>query len=534
MTFEKDARESASRTAPEAASGPQRAVPGENGTGGEARKGRRVPVRALIPLALLGGVAIWWYRTRPVPVPHNVVPVSGRIEGDDSIIASRTGGRIVEIRVREGDTVRAGDVIARFDSAQVLAREEQARSALQQAEAQVVTQQRQIPILEQQWEQSRLAVGQARLDTQGKVFQAQQQTVAADANILHAEARVRSARRQIAVLQQQLEQSRLGVDQSRLDAQGRVTQAEQQVAAAEAALAQAQAQHHQAQMDSRRYLVLANEGVISSQAAEQSQTNEASLRASLEAAKKQVEAARGGLTVAKASLTNPAVRRAQEAATQEQINAAREDLTAAQAEVRQMKALRAQAAGNLTATRASLTNPAVRVSQETAIREQIIQAKSSIAALQAAAKQARARLAEARADRNDLRVLAPFSGTVATRAAEPGEVLAPGGAVVTLVDLHKVYLRGYIPEGDIGRVRVGQEARVYLDSAPNRPVPASVSRIDPQASFTPENTYFRNDRVLQVVGVKLQVRDSVGFVKPGMPADGEVLVSGEWPSGKKR
>ena len=87
-----------------------------------------------------------------------------------------------------------------------------------------------------------------------------------------------------------------------------------------------------------------------------------------------------------------------------------------------------------------------------------------------------------------------------------------------------------MPEGSIGRVRVGQPARVYLDSAVTTPIDATVSRIDPQSSFTPENTYFREDRVKQVVGVKLQIRGATGFAKPGMPADGEILVDGrEWP-----
>ena len=98
---------------------------------------------------------------------------------------------------------------------------------------------------------------------------------------------------------------------------------------------------------------------------------------------------------------------------------------------------------------------------------------------------------------------------------------------MTLIDFNQVYLRGFIPEGEIGRVRVGQPARVYLDSNPKRPLEAVVSRIDPQASFTPENTYFRNDRVKQVVGVKLQIARPSGFAKPGMPADGEVLVEGD-------
>ena len=101
-----------------------------------------------------------------------------------------------------------------------------------------------------------------------------------------------------------------------------------------------------------------------------------------------------------------------------------------------------------------------------------------------------------------------------------------GTPVVTLVNLSEVYLRAFVPEGQIGRVRIGQPARVFLDSSPTKPVDAYVLRIDPQASFTPENTYFREDRVKQVVGVKLRLRGAVGFAKPGMPADGEILVEG--------
>ena len=132
-------------------------------------------------------------------------------------------------------------------------------------------------------------------------------------------------------------------------------------------------------------------------------------------------------------------------------------------------------------------------------------------------------------------MIAPFTGTVATRTAEPGEVIMPGTPIVTLVNLGEVYLRAFVPEGEIGRVRIGQPARVYLDSAPSKPIDANVMRIDPQASFTPENTYFREDRVKQVVGVKLRLRGAVGFAKPGMPADGEILVDGvDWPTRQAR
>ena len=79
------------------------------------------------------------------------------------------------------------------------------------------------------------------------------------------------------------------------------------------------------------------------------------------------------------------------------------------------------------------------------------------------------------------------------------------------------------------------DAHVYLDSNPKQPVDAYVSRIDPQATFTPENTYFQNERVKQVVGVKLQLKAALGYAKPGMPSDGEILTQGDqWPEASRR
>jgi HlyD family secretion protein len=164
------------------------------------------------------------------------------------------------------------------------------------------------------------------------------------------------------------------------------------------------------------------------------------------------------------------------------------------------------------------------------VRSQIAEQQAQVASAAAQTQQARAQLAEAEDNRNDLTIRAPFTGTVVTRAAEPGEVIPAGTAIITLLDLTKVYLRGFVPEGEIGKVKVGQSARIYLDSNPQQPVDAYVSRIDPQATFTPENTYFRDDRIKQVVGIKLQLKAGFGFAKPGMPVDGEVLVEGStWP-----
>jgi HlyD family secretion protein len=155
--------------------------------------------------------------------------------------------------------------------------------------------------------------------------------------------------------------------------------------------------------------------------------------------------------------------------------------------------------------------------QSKAQMEQIALAKANLAA-------SRAELRRIDANIDDLTIGAPIDGTILTRSAEPGRVVQAGQTILTMVDLHKLYLRGYIPEGEIGRVKVGQQAKVYLDSNPKEAIPAEVIRIDPQAMFTPENIYFKDDRVKQVVGVKVLLKGAYGLAKPGMPADGEIQV----------
>lgn len=229
-----------------------------------------------------------------------------------------------------------------------------------------------------------------------------------EAAVRQAEARLRVSRHQITVLNEQLRQGELGVDQSRVDAQGRVDEAEARLATAEAQRAQAEASHTQAKWERDAYTRLAQKGLVAVMDAKLKETTEEAQAAAVTAARRQVEAARGAITTA----------------------------------------------------RASLSNPAIRSSQVAAIQGQILQAQADIAALQADAERARAQLDEARANRSDLTVIAPFAGTVATRTAEPGEVVMAGTSVVTLVNLSQVYLRAFVTEGEIGRVRVGQPARV--------------------------------------------------------------------------
>ena len=109
------------------------------------------PLRILLVLIVLGGIGYFvWSKYFRVKIDPNRIEVAGRIEGDDSTIASKVAGRIKEIKVREGDPIKAGDVIAVLDDEQIRAREQQAQSAVEQSQARLQRAQQQIAVFAEQ------------------------------------------------------------------------------------------------------------------------------------------------------------------------------------------------------------------------------------------------------------------------------------------------------------------------------------------------------------------------------------------------
>ena len=127
---------------------------------------------------------------------------------------------------------------------------------------------------------------------------------------------------------------------------------------------------------------------------------------------------------------------------------------------------------------------------------------------------------------------APISGTILTKSIEVGELATPGKPIATLVDLARIELKIYIPEADIGKLRLGSEARARTDAFPDRYIAAQVSRIDAQAQFTPRDIHMPDERVRLVFGVTLTLDNPQGQLKPGMPADAWIRWNPEapWPA----
>ncbi len=125
-------------------------------------------------------------------------------------------------------------------------------------------------------------------------------------------------------------------------------------------------------------------------------------------------------------------------------------------------------------------------------------------------------------------VAAPLTGTVLTKSIEPGEFATPGRPIATLVDLTRVEVKIYVPEKDVGKLRLGNEARIRTDAYPDRLLAGAVSRIDQQAQFTPRDIHVPDERTRLVFGVTLAVDNPAGELKPGMPVDAWV----RWNAGR--
>jgi multidrug resistance efflux pump len=168
-----------------------------------------------------------------------------------------------------------------------------------------------------------------------------------------------------------------------------------------------------------------------------------------------------------------------------------------------------------------------REKQEIQLRSEMLQAKmmsmqarSAVSSVQGARTQASAKL-------SFFNITSPIDGICTVRSTQPGELVAAGQVMLTLVSPNSAYVRSFVPESDVARVKIGQAAQVFLDSTSTKPLSGRVTAIDEAPSFTPENVYFKKDRVRQAFGIKISIDHPNGLAKPGMPAEAKIVVNSE-------
>jgi HlyD family secretion protein len=315
-------------------------------------------------------------------------------------------------------------------------------------------------------------------ELEAQVAQARGSLAAAEAALADLVAGTRAEEIRRFRAQAQAAQQALAQAEARRDLVRAGTRAEE-VEQVRAAVRQAQVALDDAEREARRVGEMAAQGAVPGREHDQAVARRDGARAALDAAQQRLAEAEAG--------------------------ARAEDVRAAEAAV-------SQAAAQLKAARAALELAVAGPRRET-----VQGAEARVAAARGALAGAEALLAQTR-------IVAPGDGRVTLRNAEPGEVVTPGFPILRVVELGRVWLRVYVPEPRIALVKPGQKASVSVDAFPGRGFPGVVAEIAEKPEFTPKNVQTREERVKLVFGVKVEVENPGGELKPGMPADAVIRV----------
>jgi HlyD family secretion protein len=137
-------------------------------------------------------------------------------------------------------------------------------------------------------------------------------------------------------------------------------------------------------------------------------------------------------------------------------------------------------------------------------------------------ERARAQEGMTQAQLSDTVIVAPIDGVVLVKSAEPGEVLAAGTTIVTIGDVQRPWLRAYINETDLGRVKLGQKVKLTTDSYKDKSYEGTVTFISSEAEFTPKQIQTKEERVKMVYRIKIEVDNPQQELKNNMPVDAEI------------
>lgn len=145
--------------------------------------------------------------------------------------------------------------------------------------------------------------------------------------------------------------------------------------------------------------------------------------------------------------------------------------------------------------------------------------EDQISAAEFSLKRSKARVAQLEQRIADSTVTSPISGRISIKNMEQGEFARPGSVIVTLVDLNKPWVRVFVPENKLGRVKLGMEAEIISDTFPDTRYEGIIRHIATEAEFTPKNVQTQEERVKLVFAVKIFVDNPNQELKPGMPVD---------------
>jgi HlyD family secretion protein len=180
---------------------------------------------------------------------------------------------------------------------------------------------------------------------------------------------------------------------------------------------------------------------------------------------------------------------------------------------------------DIEAARADVVRAEAALQASQANQFELKRREQDVLAHRADVSRARAQVAITDAQINDTVVTAPIDGVVLVKSAEVGEVLAAGTTVVTIGDIDHPWLRAYINETDLGRVKYGGPATLTTDSFAGKSYPGRISFISSDAEFTPKQIQTHEERVKLVYRIKIDVDNRSHDLKSNMPVDAEIQVN---------
>jgi HlyD family secretion protein len=212
-----------------------------------------------------------------------------------------------------------------------------------------------------------------------------------------------------------------------------------------------------------------------------------------------------------------------------QVSSARTALEGGERDLARMQDLLARGSGTTKSRDDAQTQRDMMAARLLSLQQALARVRAGYRAEEKDAARARvasveARIAQLEQQVRDATLTSPLEGVVTEKIAEPGELLQAGSALCVITDLASAWLTVYVPEADLGRLRIGQDALVVTDGGQSRT--GQVTFVASQAEFTPRNVQTRDERVKLVYRVKIGLDNKDGLFKPGMPAEARLQPAG--------
>lgn len=410
----------------------------------------------------------------------SAIKSSGTISADEVRIAAEIGGKVASVNFREGDSVKAGDILFSLNTDLLQAQRDQAASAIDVAKANLQSSKSSLSSTQAQLD---IALAQAQAKEPAMSLSDWKRSMPSDFKLpvwyFSTSEELQAAQDDIQAAQTSLDQAQQQLDQLLQDSNST------DIVAAEKRLALAETAYRSAKevLDNANAATSPNDNLKTS-----AQDEFDAAKSELDAAQKSYDKL---ITTQKFS-----------------------DIQEGRAKVAVARARLELAINHRDTLLRGSDDLAVKAAQAN-----LTHAQDMVTQAQAAKTQAETSLKQIDIQISKMQVKSPEDGVILERALEVGEIVTPGATTIVLGNLNPLKVTAYIPEDQYGRITLGMEATVTVDSFPNQTFTGKVTHIADKAEFTPRNVQTVEGRKTTVIAVDIEIPNPDMKLKPGMPAD---------------